>query len=197
MAPRLEQLRLAPASSRVLTPARRPAYAIAFFGDSLSVGAGASDRRHGYVARVSSWLQARSERVAATVNAKGGVPVAYWQYAPMPKNLDAAVVELGTNDVRLGTPSTRFVREYRTLTGRIRAANPKAQLLCLSIWSRPRPASLEAVINAQIRTVCPGTYIDITRLRGLSHVRSSDGFHPNDLGYGLIARAVESKLKTG
>jgi lysophospholipase L1-like esterase len=138
----------------------------------------------------------RGRRVIETVNAKGGVPVAYWKYAPMPRKLDAAVVELGTNDVRLGTRSAQFAQEYRTLTSRIRAANPNARLLCLSVWSHRRGASLDGVINAQIRAVCPGTYVDITRLRNRCHIRSSDGFHPNDVGYRLIARAVESKLKT-
>ncbi len=136
-------------------------------------------------------------RVEATVNAKGGVPVAYWEHAPMPKKLDAAVVELGTNDVRLGTPSAQFARAYRTLTARIRATNPRARLLCLSVWPRSAGARLEGVVNARIRAVCPGTYVDITRLRDRPHIRSSDGFHPNDVGYRLIARAVESRLKTG
>jgi lysophospholipase L1-like esterase len=136
-------------------------------------------------------------RVVTSVHAKGGVPVAYWQYAAIPKELDAVVVELGTNDVRLGTPSARFRREYRTLMGRIRAANPKAQLLCLSVWSRRGGTSGEGVINAQIRAICPGGYVDITRLRHRPRIRSSDRFHPNNLGYLLIARAVESQLKTG
>jgi lysophospholipase L1-like esterase len=181
----------------VTTGNRATAYRIAFFGDSVSVGMGASDRKHGYVAHVSRWLQRRRERVVATINAKGGVPVAYWEYAPIPRKLDAAVIELGTNDVRLGTPSVQFARQYRTLTSRIRVANPKAKLLCLSVWSRSAGARLEGVINSQIRAVCPGAYVDITRLRDRSRIRSRDGFHPNDLGYRLIARAVESRLKTG
>jgi lysophospholipase L1-like esterase len=198
VASRHELLRDGPSLFAVLARDRATTYGIAFFGDSVSVGFGASDREHGYVDHVSRWLQRRRKRVVATVNAKGGVPVAYWEHAPMPTKLDAAVVELGTNDVRLGTPSTQFAREYRTLTGRIRAGNPKAQLLCLSVWSRPGGARrLEGVINAQIRAVCPGTYVEITRLGDRSHVRSSDGFHPNDDGYRLIARAVESKLKSG
>ena len=175
----------------------RQGIGIAFFGDSVSVGFGASDRHHAYVARVSNWLEMRGKKVTATVNAKGGVTVAYWAYAPMPKKLDAAVVELGTNDVRLGTPSAQFAQEYRTLIGRIRAANPNAQLLCLSVWPRRGGTSLEGVINAQIREVCPGAYVDITRLRNRWGIRSSDGFHPNDVGYRLIAQAVESKLKAG
>ena len=181
--------------SPVLARKRTTTYRIAFFGDSLSVGAGASDRHHGYIARVSSWLRTRGKRVIETVNAKGGVPVAYWKYAPMPRKLDAAVIELGTNDVRLGTRSAQFAQQYRTLTSRIRAANPRAQLLCLSVWSHRGGASLDGVINGQIRAVCPGMYVDITRLRNRSHIRSSDGFHPNDAGYRLIARAVQSKLK--
>jgi lysophospholipase L1-like esterase len=197
VASRHELLRDGPSLLAVQARNRATPYGIAFFGDSVSVGFGASDRDHGYVARVSRWLQGRRKRVVATVNAKGGVPVAYWEYAPMPTKLDAAVVELGTNDVRLGTPSTQFARAYRTLTSRIRAGHPKAQLLCLSVWSRPGGARLEGVINARIRAVCPGTYVDITRLRDRPHIRSSDGFHPNDVGYRLIARAVESKLKTG
>jgi lysophospholipase L1-like esterase len=176
---------------------RAAAYRIAFFGDSLSVGYGASDPHHGYVGRVSRWLRTRGKRVVATVNAKGGVTVGYWAYAPMPTQLDAAVVELGTNDVRLGTPSSQFRREYRTLTGRIAGATPNAQLLCLSVWPRRGGARVESAINAAIRAACPGTYVDITRLQHRAHVRSSDGFHPNDAGYLLIARAVEKRLNAG
>jgi lysophospholipase L1-like esterase len=191
---------LAPRDGQVQKPhlagSRETTFGIAFFGDSVSVGAGASDRRHGYVARVSRWLHTHGKRVVETVHAKGGVPVAYWVWAPMPTQLDAAVVELGTNDVRLGTPSARFAQEYRTLTGRIVAANPKAQLLCLSVWSRRGGASLENVINAQIRAACPGTYVDLTGLRHRPFIRSGDGFHPNNAGYRLIARAVLSQLKT-
>ena len=176
---------------------RRPSpYRIAFFGDSVSVGFGASDRRHGYVARVSSWLGTHGKRVIETVDAKGGVPVAFWEYVRMPRQLDAAVVELGTNDVRLGTPWARFAQEYRTLTSRIRAASPRVQLLCLSVLSQPGGASLDAVINEQVRAVCPGTYVDITRLGDRPDLRSGDGFHPNDVGYRLIAQAVVSRLKT-
>jgi lysophospholipase L1-like esterase len=175
---------------------RPTTYRIAFFGDSVSVGFGSSHRGDGYVGRVSSWLRTHGTRVITTNNARGGVPVGYWMYAPMPKQLDAAVIELGTNDVRLGTPPEQFALEYRTLTSRIRAANPHAQILCLSVWSHPAGASPDSVINKQIRAVCPGTYVDITRLRDRPHIRSSDGFHPNDLGYRLIAQAVRSKLKT-
>jgi acyl-CoA thioesterase I len=177
------------------TETRSAAYSIAFFGDSVSVGYGASKRGHGYVSRVSSWIRSHGKRVVSTNNARGGVPVAYWMYAPMPKQLDAAVVELGTNDVRLGTTPTQFARAYRTLTSRIVAANPKARLLCLSVWPRAGGMSFESIVNTWIRAACPGTYVDITRLRYRRHIRSSDGFHPNDTGYRLIAEAVESKLK--
>ena len=192
--PRAARHSAVPAKYRQARPKR---YGIAFFGDSVSVGFGSSDRHHAYVARVSNWLEMRGKKVTATVNAKGGVTVGYWQYAPVSKKLDAAVVELGTNDVRLGTPSAQFAREYRTLIGRIRAANPHAQLLCLSIWPRRRGTSLEGVINAQIREVCPGGYVDITRFRNRSGIRSSDEFHPNNVGYRLIAQGVESRLKVG
>jgi lysophospholipase L1-like esterase len=182
--------------TRVAARKRVIRYDIAFFGDSVSVGFGASDRKHGYVARVSSRLRILGKRVVQTVYAKGGVPVAYWEHGPIPRKLDAAVVELGTNDVRLGTSSAQFAEDYRTLTTRIRAANPRVQLLCLSVWSHRRGARFDGVINAQIRAICPGTYVDITRFRDRAHIRSSDGFHPNDVGYRLTARAVESKLKT-
>ena len=182
--------------SSPLAAVKRTTYGIVFFGDSVSVGFGATIRDRGYVVRVSKWLRRHGKRVVATVNAKGGVPVGYWQYTPVPEKLRAAIVELGTNDVRLGTPPAQFSQQYRTLTSRIRASNPKAQLLCLSIWPRRAGASLERVVNAQIRAVCPGKYVDITRLRKRWGIRSSDGFHPNDAGYLLIARAVESRLRT-
>ena len=184
-------------SSAAPAPAPPGTYRIAFFGDSITVALGASDPKYGYAARVARWLRSRGKRVVATVHAKGGVPVAYWEYAPMPSKLDAAVVELGTNDIRLRTPTTQFARQYRTLTGRIRARNPSAQVLCLSVWSRRGGGRVDAVVNTQIRAICPGTYVDLTRFRDRPHIRSSDGFHPNDVGYGLIARAVESELRTG
>jgi lysophospholipase L1-like esterase len=112
----------------------------------------------------------------------------------MPAGLHAAVIELGTNDVRFGTPAAQFLRQYRTLARRILARSPKAEVLCLSVWPRRRGTRHEGVINAQIRAACPGTYVDLTPLRARRHIRSADGFHPNDLGYRLIARAVESKL---
>ena len=115
----------------------------------------------------------------------------------MPKQLDAAIIELGTNDVRLGTPSARFAQEYRLLANRIRAANPEAQgALPVASGHAFEAASFEGLINAQIRAACPGTYVDITGLRNRPYIRSSDGFHPNDAGYSLIAKAVVSKLKT-
>jgi acyl-CoA thioesterase-1 len=171
-------------------------YSIAFFGDSVSVGYGASGRGRGYVARVAGWLRTHGRRVVTTNDARGGVPVAYWLDAAVPRRLDAVVVELGTNDVRLGTPSTEFAQQYRALTRRIRAANPSAQVLCLSVWPHPGGDSLDGVINAQIRAACPGTYVDITRLRDRPAIRAGDGFHPNDAGYRLIAQAVEAGLKT-
>jgi len=183
--------------SRVVVRKRRSRYDIAFFGDSVSVGAGASKRKSGYVAVLSRWLRTRGKTVVQTVRARGGVPVGYWVNAAIPRKLDAAIVELGTNDVRLGTSSSQFAREYRTLTSRIRAANPKVKLLCLSVWShRGSPSPLDAAVNARIRAICPGTYVDITRFRDRPHTRSSDGFHPNDAGYRLIALAIQSKLKT-
>lgn len=171
-------------------------YGIAFFGDSVSVGFGASGRKHGYVARVSRRLRTLGKRVIQTVYAKGGVPVAYWEHAPIPRKLSAAIVELGTNDVRLATPPAEFAQQYRTLTSRIRAVNPKAQLLCLSVWSHREGARLDRVINTQIRAACPGTYVDITRLRDRPHIRSSDGFHPNRTGYRLIAQATARSPST-
>lgn len=190
---RQEQFRKARASSAARRTTR---YGIAFFGDSVSVGDGASSPVRGYVARVSKWLRRHHKQVVATVKARGGVPVAYWEHTPVPTKLDAAVIELGTNDVRLWTPSARFAHEYRTLTGRIRATNPKAHVLCLSVWPRRNGTSLEGAINAQIRAACPGTYVNITWLRKRWGIRSSDAFHPNDAGYRLIAQEVESKLNT-
>ena len=181
-------------SSRVAPRRARP-YRLAVFGDSVTVGYGSSGPGHGYVGRISRWLRKHGERVVTTVHGKGGVPVAYWLDARMPKRLDAAVVELGTNDVRLGTSPARFAWEYRTLTRRIRAASPGVRILCLSVWSHPEAARSDVVVNARIRAACPGTYVDITSLRRRRWIRSNDGFHPNNTGYRLIAQAVESKLK--
>ena len=114
----------------------------------------------------------------------------------MPRQLHAAVVELGTNDVRLGTSATRFTDEYRTLTRRIRATSPNVRILCLSVWPRAGWERLDDAFNRQIRAACPGTYVDITRFRDVPHIRSSDGFHPNDAGYRLIAQAVVARLKS-
>ena len=179
-------------------PTRAPAaYRIAVGGDAVSGGFGAAAPRYDYVARVSAWLRAHGKRLTETVDAKGGVVVSYWIDAGIPEKLDAAVIELGTNDVRRGTPPAQFASEYHTLTSRILATNPRTRILGLSVWSHPHRAGPDAVINARIRSVCPGTYVDITGLRRRPHVRAFDGFHPNDKGYRLIAQAVEANLKAG
>jgi hypothetical protein len=71
------------------------------------------------------------------------------------------------------------------------------RIACLSVWSRRGGGRVDAVVNTQIRAICCGTYVDLTRFRDRPQICSSDGFHPNDVGYGLIARAVESELRTG
>src|SRR4051812_43711502 len=120
--------RLCPPRRAALKGTERQTYRVAFFGDSLSVGFGASCPRRTYVARVTRWLRMHGKRVVQTVHAEGGAPVAYWQQVRMPRQLDAAVIELGTNGVRLRMPAAQFAHEYRTLTNRIHAATPNVQL---------------------------------------------------------------------
>lgn len=173
-----------PALSATAKPVR-----VLYIGDSLSHGAAATDYPHSFPWLVTAGLERRGQMVTQLIVAKGGVRTAYWQAAAIPKNINVAIVELGTNDAHEVPAPEQFSIDYQHLITMIRAKSPHAKIVCLSVW---RPDNPPAAISYDetIKADCPGRYVDINRFAQAPNLSSKDGFHPNNAGHASIATAV-------
>ena len=189
-----------PATTQELTRAQPPVeivaerrtavYRIAFFGDSVSVGFGASDRRHTYVAHVSSWLRRRVERVVDTVHGRAG--------CRSPTGRRHGCRSGSTPPSSSSAPTTsvwrRRPRGSRRSTACSRAASAQRTRTCGSSASRCGPIPRARLRGCRQRADPRGLSRQVRRHhppRG-SQARSLERrLPPNDVGYGMIARAVE------
>jgi lysophospholipase L1-like esterase len=184
------------AAAATASAARAP-LRIAFVGDSITTGTGASTPVRSYRALVVARI-AKKEPVRAKMLAKGGVSIDYYKPAQMPAGQDVVVLELGTNPLG-AEPIPRavadygpgFDTEYQALVAAIHQRSPTAKLVCLSIW-RPvtRPGSI-AAFNAIVKRDCTdGAYVNITPIGQKKANLGPDAFHPGDPGHRAIASAI-------
>lgn len=124
----------------------------------------------------------------------------------MPESdIDLAVIELGTNDIKKTNLRT-FRETYDRVLNRIQGS-PQAKIICVGTWgfdgstgSDPYDAAIESSCKAH-----GGVYVDLSRLfedktnigpEGRdTWAGPADDFHPNDQGHGLIADALLDHLR--
>lgn len=179
---------------------------VLFAGDSISVGRDARLLPESFRAITSRRLKASGTESITTI-AKSGAKLNYIaQSKSLPKDLDLAIIEMGTNDAGGKTPTETFRQEYQNYLKRIRALSPTVDLVCLGVWYRPE-TQIAQDLDAAIKQTCEannGTYVPLSDLysnaknrgpRGVDTWKGkSDLFHPNTAGHLAIADRLLREL---
>lgn len=127
----------------------------------------------------------------------------------LPKDLDLAIIEIGTNDFGR-TPLRKFRETYDGFLAALKGTSPHVRLLCLGVWQNPSavvdgltPGDYDREIQGSCENA-GGQFMQLKDIyiwdgsRGPVGVQTetgvSDGFHPNDLGHERIFNAIMKKL---
>jgi lysophospholipase L1-like esterase len=192
---------------------------LASIGDSITVGAGVSDRAtKSYPTLLGQWLGAKWNvknfgASGSTLLKKGNLP--YWERPHFKKALafkpDVAVVMLGTNDSKHGAKNNPkiannwqhkadFVDDYKALLAEFRKVNPNVKLyLCLPVPAfAPNRYGIDGMVIKdeivplvrEVAALSKAQVIDLHRpLEGKPELLR-DRVHPNDAGTRLIAAHI-------
>jgi lysophospholipase L1-like esterase len=206
----------APAPSPVLTETRTPTPVptmippgarVAFYGDSYTVGFGATEPSRRWSTLVSEhrdWAESNHGQggLGFLVNrpsiGDGDAVDRIVEESP-----DAVVVMLGLNDVLAGRGTDPALAELiRSDIERLSTGLPDAALVIVEpMWFKAeRPTQLQTVID-EVRDAADreGALFVAGASRwldGSGEWMIWDGLHPNDAGYAMIARRVESALES-
>lgn len=188
---------------------------VACIGDSITAGAGASDRKERAYPTILGQLLGEGYDVrnfglgGRTLMKSGNRPYSEEGFFQKSQEFepDIVVIKLGTNDskpmnwddhaVEFEGDLREFVRVYKNLP-----SEPKIYL-CYPTWVVNDDMTIRESILVQY--IIPAIYkvakelnvsvIDLhTTLYGMPHL-IPDGVHPNDLGYVLLAKEVYDRIK--
>ncbi len=196
----------APAASPPAEPAaddNRPL--VAFYGDSYTLGTGASDlslRWSTQLAEQRGWREFNpSVNGLGFINnrrsfADDDLPALIIEQQP-----DIVIITMGLNDnFSFDRAATAIEQQIDIDLERLTEALPTAQFVVVEpFWYRPdRPASLETIIGwvraAADRYDLPFIEGASTWIAGAPGLMASDGLHPNDEGYALMLRNMDAAL---
>jgi lysophospholipase L1-like esterase len=195
----------------VLGPGQGAAEVVVWLGDSTAAGVGATDSSMMLPEQVAALL---GQRIRLTVLAHSGDRVSDVVHNQLPKVAALApgvvFISVGANDVTHLTSAGRFRHQYgRLLDGLPPSVKQVVVLGIPDMGAPPRLAEpLRAVagwrgrsLDAEVRALArdhQALYVNIAASTGPAfrgHRKqyfARDGYHPNDAGYGLWARAVAS-----
>jgi acyl-CoA thioesterase I len=179
---------------------------VLFVGASVTQGWFASSRDHAYPALVVKGLAGERHVRVRTMARPGATSeeAADWNVA-VPS--DVVVVQIATNDFVRDVPVDVFAATYAELLDRVRAASPRADLVCLGAWLDPSSVNhlgaMAVDYDVAVRTACGaegGHYVDVSaayldvRNHGPAgrptYQGPGDLFHPNDRGHAELASLV-------
>ena len=151
-------------------------------GDSITAGHFASKPDKTFRALVLAALSARGPVAAQDA---------------VPSGVDLAVLEVGTDDMRVQRVSD-FRTAFEALVAQVRSASPNADLVCAGTWS-----ATGGLYDAVIQRACTGANSRYVPLQALYDTPAfhgpagkatsygpSDGLSPNDAGHRAIAAAL-------
>jgi len=179
---------------------------VLFAGDSITVGRDARLLPQSFRAITSRRLKATGTQSITTV-AKSGAKLNYIAHSKtMPKDLDLAIIELGTNDAGGKTPTDTFRKEYQNYLKRIKTHSPSVEFVCLGVWYSPE-TKIAQNLDAVVKETCGqngGIFIPLSELYANTQNRGprgtktwkgkSDLFHPNTQGHLEIANKLIKEL---
>jgi len=188
--------------ARVDGPPRR----LLFVGASVTEGWFATSKDRTYPALVAKGL-ADGRRVQVRILSRPGATaeeVVQWDLAV---RSDFVVVQVATNDFVHDVPVDVYAAWYAGALDRLRAASPKAELVCLGAWADPSSVNGLGVAavdyDVAARAACGaegGRYVDLAtvyldvRNHGPAGRPTYNGpgdvFHPNDRGHAEVASMV-------
>lgn len=177
---------------------------VAFYGDSYTLGTGASDPSRRWSTRIAEdrgWREFNP-----SMNGLGFINHRAESRADLPAQIvdaepDIVIITMGLNDVfsyeRAGDGIRRQIqRDFRMLTGEL----PDARIVVVEpFWyTAERPDSLEVIIG-WVRDAADEVGVDYipgasSWIQGRGSEMAADGVHPNDVGYDLIARRMDAAL---
>jgi acyl-CoA thioesterase-1 len=184
---------------------------VACVGDSITAGVGSSSALHSYPGLLAAELGPKYDvenfgESGATLLKKGDSP--YWLRPGLDRSKDfqpdVVVIMLGTNDSKPQNWSDMadFKGDYSALVDlyaslpshpRIYVCTPPPVLK--SVYGiREEQVEYEIPIIRQVAAEKNATVIDVYSAMGSDMATSSDGVHPNDSGYVLLATAVYEGL---
>jgi acyl-CoA thioesterase-1 len=188
------------------TPVDGPPRRILFVGASLTEGWFASTKDRTYTALAANGLAAGRRVQVRTLSRPGATAedVSQWDLR-IPS--DYVVLQVATNDFVKNVPVDVYAASYADILDQLRAASPKADLVCLGAWLDPTSVNRLGVAavdyDVATRTACGeegASYVDLssTYLDPLNHGPAGrptyhgpgDLYHPNDRGHAEIAGLI-------
>lgn len=189
------------------TPASTEPLEVLFAQDSVGYGANSTTEARSFRPLVVAALEKQAPVTELTYGFPGYTVARTAELIPsVPTTLDVAVVELGTNDARVGRTVAEFTADYTALLDRLETASPDAALVCVGTLAL---YAVSAEFDGVIQSQCEqrgGLFVSIVDISAnpadLAQEGSptwyvdvaGDSVHPNDAGHAIIAQRIVAAI---
>jgi lysophospholipase L1-like esterase len=187
---------------------------LVIFGDSISVGAGASGIFHAppnqppYVGLVEEGLRARYGGDLTVKNVSEGGQDTTWGVKTAPKvadeNPDLVLIAFGMNDAGRAIPAAAYAQNIQTMIDAIRQKRPDTEFLLVTTmignaeWAQLTFPLFAEYRDALTRMAGPGVAIadvtsvweEILKTKKFLDFTGNGLNHPNDFGYRIYAQVI-------
>lgn len=177
---------------------------VLFAGDSLTGGLSARMETEGFKWLMLGALEQSGPVTEHNSNLSGGTTLQVSGNYDVPKNLDLAVIELGTNDRNNSVPMAEFKEAYVSLLDRVVDGSPGVSLVCAGVWEAGGGSPEVTEQDVIIKTECGsrgGTFVSLRPIYFQEEVHIgpagipafggvADDYHPNSAGHQAIATAL-------
>jgi acyl-CoA thioesterase I len=192
----------------------REKFNLVIFGDSISVGTGASGMFHAspnqppYVGLIEEGLRARFAADLTFKNVSEGGQDTTWGVKTAPKvadeNPDLVLIAFGMNDAGRAIPAADYAQNIQRMIDIIRQKQPDAEFLLVTTmignaeWAQLRSPLFLEYRDALVRMAGPGIAIadvtsvwgDVLKTKKFLDFTGNGLNHPNDFGYRIYAQVI-------